>query len=280
MVKASEGTVRIGVGGWTYEPWRGAFYPSDLPQRRELEYASRHFTSIEINGTFYGSQKPETFSKWHDETPPEFVFSLKAPRYATHRKVLAEAGKSVERFYASGVLNLKDKLGPVNWQFPPFKKFEPDDLRSFLALLPRDWGGRPLRHVIEVRHRSFCCTDFVDMVRERGVAVVIAGDSNYPLIADPTASFVYARIMGTKEGPDLGYPAGALDRWAARAHAWASGTEAEGLTYAAKVRADTAPRDVYLYVIGGHKVRNPAAAMALIERVATRRPQAAKRPSR
>jgi uncharacterized protein YecE (DUF72 family) len=280
MVKASEGTVRIGVGGWTYEPWRGAFYPSDLPQKRELEYASRHFTSIEINGTFYGSQKPETFSKWHDETPPEFVFSLKAPRYATHRKVLAEAGKSVERFYSSGVLNLKDKLGPINWQFPPFKKFEPDDFRSFLALLPRDWEGRPLRHVIEVRHASFCCTDFVDLVRERGVAVVIAGDSDYPLIADPTASFVYARIMGTKEGPDLGYPAGALDRWAARARAWATGTEAEGLTYAGTVRNETAPRDVYLYVIGGHKVRNPAAAMALIERVATRRPQAAKRPSR
>jgi uncharacterized protein YecE (DUF72 family) len=271
MSKASTGTIRIGVGGWTYEPWRGAFYPADLPQKQELEYASRHLTSIEVNGTFYGSQKPETFARWHDETPPGFVFSLKAPRFATNRKVLAEAGKSIERFIASGVVNLKDKLGPINWQLPPFKKFEPEDFGAFLALLPRHIEGRPLRHVVEVRHKSFRSPEFVALAQQHGVAVVIAGDAEYPQIADPTAPFVYARIMGTREGTLLGYPPVELDRWAARASAWASGGSAEGLDYAGTSRSDGQPRDVYLYVISGHKVQNPAAAMALIERVAANR---------
>jgi uncharacterized protein YecE (DUF72 family) len=264
---ASTGTIRVGVGGWTYEPWRGAFYPADLPQKRELEYASRHLTSIEVNGTFYGSQKPETFAKWHDETPPGFVFSLKAPRFATNRKVLAEAAKSIERFFASGVVNLKDKLGPINWQLPPYKKFEAEDFGAFLSLLPGDVEGHALRHVVEVRHASFRSPEFVDLARQHGVAVVIAGDAEYPQIADRTASFVYARIMGTREGPDLGYPPAELDRWAARAKAWASGAAPDGLDYAGTERADGQPRDVYLYVISGHKVRNPAAAMALIERL-------------
>jgi uncharacterized protein YecE (DUF72 family) len=272
MSKTSAGTIRIGVGGWTYEPWRGPFYPAGLPQKRELEFASHRLTSIEVNGTFYGSQKPETFAKWHDETPSDFVFSLKAPRFATNRKVLAEAGKSIERFFASGVMHLKDKLGPVNWQLPPYKRFEAEDFGAFLALLPVEIEGRPLRHVVEVRHASFRSADFVALAREYGVAVVIAGDSDYPQIADPTASFVYARIMGTREGTELGYAGDELDRWAARANAWASGTAAEGLEYASAPRADGRPRDVYLYVISGHKVRNPAAAMALIERVGGRRP--------
>jgi uncharacterized protein YecE (DUF72 family) len=271
MSKASTGTIRIGVGGWTYEPWRGAFYPADLPQKRELEYASRRLTSIEVNGTFYGSQKPETFARWHDETPPGFVFSLKAPRFATNRKVLAEAGKSIERFLASGVVNLEDKLGPINWQLPPFKKFEPEDFGAFLALLPRDIEGRPLRHVVEVRHASFRSPELIALARQHGIAVVIAGDAEYPQIADLTAPFVYARIMGTREGAPLGYPPEELDRWAARAQAWASGGPAEGLNYTATSRSDGQPRDVYLYVISGHKVRNPAAAMALIERVASNR---------
>jgi uncharacterized protein YecE (DUF72 family) len=267
MSKASAGTIRIGVGGWTYEPWRGAFYPADLPQKRELEFASRRLTSIEVNGTFYGSQKPETFAKWHDETPPDFVFSLKAPRFATTRKVLAEAGKSIERFFSSGVMHLKDKLGPINWQLPPYKRFEPDDFGAFLALLPVEIEGRSLRHVVEVRHASFRSADFVALARAYGVAVVVAGDSDYPQIADPTAAFVYARIMGTREGAELGYPGEELDRWAARANAWASGAAAEGLEYAGTPRADGRPRDVFLYVISGHKVRNPAAAIGLIERV-------------
>jgi uncharacterized protein YecE (DUF72 family) len=271
MSKASAGKIRIGVGGWTYEPWRGAFYPADLTQKRELEYASRRLTSIEINGTFYGAQKPETFAKWHDETPSDFVFSLKAPRFATNRKVLAEAGKSMERFFSSGVMNLKDKLGPINWQLSPSKKFEPEDLRAFLALLPGAIDGRSLRHVIEVRHESFRSPEFVALAREHRVAVVIAGDSDYLQIADQTASFIYARIMGTREGVEDGYPAEELDRWAARAKAWAAGEAADGLDHVGPSRGDGHPRDVYLYVISGHKVRNPAAAMALIERVGSRR---------
>jgi len=268
---AGPGTIRIGVGGWTYPPWRGAFYPADLPHSRQLEFASRRLTSIEVNGTFYGSQKPETFAKWHAETPPDFVFSLKAPRFATNRKVLADAGRSIERFFASGLMNLKEKLGPINWQLPPFKKFAPEDFRAFLALLPVAVEGRPVRHAVEVRHESFRSAEAVALAREHRVALVIAGDSDYPQIADPTAPFVYARIMGTRDGAELGYSDDELDRWAARAKAWASGGAAEGLEYAGTPHGDSRPRDVYLYVISGHKVRNPAAAMALIERVGTHR---------
>ena len=259
--------IRLGIGGWTYEPWRGAFYPDGLTQKRELEYASRQLTSIEINGTYYGSQKPASFAKWHDETPDDFVFSVKAPRFAMNRKVLADAGASIARFFASGIMELKNKLGPVNWQFMPTKKFEPADFSAFLKLLPTEAQGRALRHAVEVRHDSFRCAEFVAMVREHGVAVVIAGDSAYPQIADATAPFVYARIMGTQAGEALGYSDAALDLWAARARAWARGAAAQGLDCVEPQRAAVDPRDVYLYVISGHKVCNPAAAMALIRRL-------------
>ena len=173
--KGVPGRIRIGVGGWTYEPWRGTFYPGDLPQKRELEYASRQLTSIEINGTYYGSQKPATFAKWRDETPDDFVFSVKAPRYAMNRNVLAEAGGTIERFLAGGVMELKDKLGAINWQFLPTKQFEPADFEAFLKLLPPEAAGRALRHVVEVRHDSFLTPDFVALVNTYGVGVVIAG---------------------------------------------------------------------------------------------------------
>jgi len=263
MGATQPGKIRIGVGGWTYEPWRGAFYPDNLPQKRELEYASRQLTSIEINGTYYGSQKPESFAKWRDETPDDFVFSLKAPRFATNRKRLATAQESVERFFASGVMQLGDKLGPINWQFMETKKFDAEDFAAFLHLLPKTVEGRALRHVVEVRHDSFRCPEFVALARERGVAVVVAGDSEFPQIADLTAPFVYARIMGTTERPKLGYPPKALKAWADRARAWAAGKTPVGLD---SVGTSTAakPRDVYLYVISGHKVNNPAAAVALI----------------
>ena len=268
MAKHVEGgAVRIGIGGWTYEPWRGAFYPEGLAQKRELEYASRQLTSIEINGTYYGSQKPASFAKWHDETPNDFVFSVKAPRFAMNRKVLADAGASIARFFASGVLELKDKLGPINWQFMPTKKFEPADFGAFLRLLPTQAQGRALRHAVEVRHDSFRCAEFIAMVREHGVAVVIAADSAYPQIADATAPFVYARIMGTQAGEALGYSDAALDLWAGRARAWACGAAAPGLDCVEPQRAGAGPRNVYLYVISGHKVYNPAAAMALIRRL-------------
>jgi uncharacterized protein YecE (DUF72 family) len=264
---AAAGKIRIGVGGWTYEPWRGTFYPEDLPQKRELEHASRQLTSIEINGTYYGSQKPASYAKWHDETPDDFVFSLKAPRFAMNRTVLAEAGGTITRFFNSGVTELKEKLGPINWQFLPTKKFAPADFEAFLALLPREIAGRALRHAVEVRHESFRTPGFIALARKYGVAVVIAGDSSYPQIADLTAPFVYARIMGTKATEANGYSEASLKRWAARAHAWASGSLPDDLEYVERSTDDNEPRDVFLYVISGHKVHNPVAAMSLIERL-------------
>lgn len=259
--------IRIGVGGWTYAPWRGTFYPQDLPQKRELEHASRHLTSIEINGTYYGSQKPASYIKWHDETPDDFVFSLKAPRFAMNRTVLAEAGGTIARFINSGVAELKEKLGPINWQFLPTKKFDPADFEAFLKLLPREIAGRALRHAVEVRHESFRTASFTSLAREHGVAVVIAGDSSYPQIADLTAPFVYVRIMGTKATEAEGYSAAQLARWAARATAWASGSVPDDLEYVEPRTGTDEPRDVFLYVISGHKVHNPAAAMSLIKRL-------------
>jgi uncharacterized protein YecE (DUF72 family) len=256
--------IRVGIGGWTFEPWRGVFYPEGLAQKRELEYASRQLTAIEINGTFYGSQKPATFAKWHDETPDDFVFALKAPRFATHRRVLAEARDSVDRFVGSGVLELKNKLGPINWQFPTTKQFDADDFGSFLELLPAKVDGRALRHAVEVRHESFCDEAFVALARKYGVAIVVAGDSKYPQIADPTAPFVYARIMGTEEKHARGYAKKSLDKWIERAQMWASGGAPDDLDTYGRA-APKKERDVYLFVISGHKAHNPAAAMALIE---------------
>lgn len=264
--KPRAGAIRIGVGGWTFEPWRGSFYPSGLGQKLELQYASRKLTSIEINGTYYGAQKPATFAKWHDETPAGFVFSVKAPRFVMNRNVLADAGSGIAKFLAGGVLGLKDKLGPINWQFLPTKEFEPVDFEAFLKLLPKEASGRTLRHAIEVRHDSFRCAGFVALARQYGVAIVIAGDSSYPQIADCTASFIYSRVMGTRANLNLGYSPAALDRWAERAKAWASGAAPEGLDFIESRHGDRKPRDVYLYVIGGAKVRNPAAATALISR--------------
>lgn len=270
-MSAASGRIRIGVGGWSFPPWRGSFYPHGLVQKRELAYAAEHLTSIEINATFYRTQKPESFEKWRDEAPEGFVFSVKAPRYATNRPALAEAGASVERFFASGVMALEDKLGPILWQLPPTKRFDPDDVAAFLTLLPRAIDGRPLRHALEVRHASFARAEFVNVAREHGVAIVVAGDARYPQIADATAPFAYARIMGTTQAEPLGYAPAALDLWAARAKAWAAGEIPEGLATVAPPPSEPssggAGRDVYLYVISGEKARNPAAAMALIERL-------------
>lgn len=266
MAEGGRGRIRIGIGGWTFAPWRGAFYPEGLAQKRELEYASRRLTSIEINGTFYGSQKPESFARWHAETPEDFVFSLKAPRFATNRRVLSEAGESIERFFASGVSELKDKLGPINWQFAPTKAFDPGDFAGFLRLLPRELDGRPLRHALEVRHDSFRTADFIELARAHGAAVVLAGDAKYPRIADTTADFVYVRIMGSSEAETLGYSEEALERWAERTRTWAAGGQPDDLERLAPADGEPRPRDVYLYVISGDKVRNPAAAQALIAR--------------
>ncbi len=267
MAKAAKPRILVGVGGWTYEPWRGTFYPEGVTQKRELEFAAGKLTSIEINGTYYGSQKPASFIKWHDETPDDFVFSVKGPRFATNRRILGEAGSSIERFFASGVTELKKKLGPINWQFAKTKKFDAEDFEAFLALLPKSVEGMAVRHAVEVRNDSFKTPDFVSLVRKYGVAIVCAGDSEFPQIADVTAPFVYARIMGTQEGEKSGYARKALDLWAERARQWASGKAPADLDTVAPHKEAKTGRDVFLYVISGFKERNPAAAMALIERL-------------
>jgi len=266
MPSKSKPAIRVGVGGWTFEPWRGNFYPQGLPQKRELEYAGSKLTSLEINGTYYGSQKPESFKRWHDETPDDFLFTLKGPRFTTNRRVLAEAGASIERFVSSGILELKDKLGPINWQLAPTKAFDADDFEAFLKLLPKSAGGRDLRHAVEVRHASFQVPDFVALMRQYGVAIVLAGDSTYPQIADITAPFVYLRIMGTSESHEKGYSPKELDTWIERARQLASGVVPSDLNAVAPA-APKEPREVFLYVISGFKDRNPAAAMALIEQL-------------
>ncbi len=266
MSNKAAGAIRIGIGGWVFEPWRGEFYPAGLSQKRELEYAAGRLTSIEVNGTYYGSQKPESFARWRAETPNGFVFALKGSRYVTNRRVLAEAGPSIEKFIGSGISELKEKLGPINWQFMATKAFDPADFEAFLKLLPQSVDGVTLRHAVEVRHPSFRSPDFIALLRAYGVAVITSADGDYPQVADITAPFVYARIMGTREAEPLGYSAQDLDAWARRAQGWAAGTVPDGLETGSPEPAAKGPRDVFLYVISGDKVRNPAAAMALIER--------------
>jgi len=267
----SSGRIRVGIGGWVFEPWRGTFYPDGLPQKRELQYAAERLGTIEINGTYYGSQKPESFAKWREDTPDDFVFALKGSRYCTNRRVLAEAGPSVEKFITSGLTELKHKLGPINWQFMATKKYDPADFEAFLKLLPKSHDGITLRHAVEVRHDSFRVPDFVEMLRAYGVATITAADSEYTQIADVTAPFVYARIMGTQEAEPEGYPLEALDAWAERARNWAEGTTPAGLETVGSATRERVPRDVFLYVISGAKIRNPAAAMALTRRLGASR---------
>jgi uncharacterized protein YecE (DUF72 family) len=259
--------IRVGIGGWTYEPWRGTFYPADLKQADELDYASRHLTTIEINGTFYRTQTAASFRKWRDATPDGFVFSVKGHRAIVNSRKLAEAGGAIEWFFKSGVLELGEKLGPVLWQFAPFKKFDAEDLGGFLKLLPRKAGERSLMHVVEVRHESFLVPEFVALLREHNVAAAYADSADYPAIADVTADFVYARLQGTKEENETGYAAADLDRWAERARLWESGDVPGDLPQIGTKAAPKAKRPVFVYMISGAKVRAPAAAMALIERV-------------
>lgn len=257
--------VRVGIGGWIFEPWRGSFYPKGLPQSQELAHASRHLTSIEVNGTYYRAPSPDTYSKWHDEVPEDFVFALKAPRYAANRKVLAEAEPSITRLIEGGIARLGAKLGPINWQFMATKKFDPADFEAFLSFLPAEVDGLPLRHAVELRHESFACVEAIEMMHQHNVAIVCGADSEYPLIADPTADFVYVRAMGTSDQHEAGYAPAALDDWARRAKSWAGGHLPQDMPLL--TNPERKPRDVYLYVISGEKARNPAAAMALLERL-------------
>jgi uncharacterized protein YecE (DUF72 family) len=260
--------IRVGVGGWTFEPWRNNFYPEGLAQSRELEYASQHLSAIEINGTFYGSQKPSSFAKWRDETPDDFMFSMKATRYATNRKVLAEAGESIERFVKSGIVELRHKLGPILWQFASTKKFDPADFGAFLKLLPPEVDGLPLRHALDVRHASFMTTEFLDLARQHHCATVFTDSDDYPSFADVTGDFVYARLMRTDAKLKSGVAPNALDRWAEVVRLWRDGKEPEDLPRVDAKHAAVKPRDVFAYFISGAKEKAPAAAMALIERLA------------
>lgn len=270
MAKAA--AIRVGVGGWTFAPWRDNFFPKGLSQARELEYASRHLSAIEINGTYYRTQSPASFAKWRDETPPGFVFSAKASRYATNQRVLGDAGESVERFVGSGLAELGDKLGPLVWQFMPTKRFDPADFEAFLKLLPGQVEGLKLRHVMDVRHESFMSPEYLELARKYKVATVFADSADYPSFADLTGDFVYARLMRTEAKVDTGYEEKALDRWAERARIWAAGEEPDDLPRVVPPAAGTQgaakkPRDVFLFFISGAKERAPAAAMGLMERL-------------
>jgi len=263
----TSGRAFVGIGGWTYAPWRGVFYPQNLSHAKELDYASRHLTSIEINGTFYRTQSAATFRKWAAEVPDGFVFSVKGPRFVVQRRELAEAGESIERFFSSGVLELGDRLGPVLWQFAPTKKFDPADFAAFLELLPQTLDGRRIRHVVEVRHLSFRAPEFVALLRRFSVPVVFAEHATYPAIADVTGDFIYARLQKGQDAIETGYPAKALDAWAKSVRAWAGGGEPDLPRVGGSSRPATQPRDVFVYFIHEGKVRAPAAAMALIERL-------------
>lgn len=258
--------IRVGIGGWTYEPWRGTFFPDKWPHKRELEYAAGKLTAIEVNGTYYSGFKPATFAGWADVVPDGFVFTLKASRFCTNRKVLAEAGESVARFVGQGIVELGPKLGPILWQFMATKRFDAEDFGAFLKLLPATHDGVALRHAVQVRHDSFHVPAFVAMCRAAGVALVYGESADYPAIADVTAGFVYARLESAVEEEPLGYAREALDRRAAVAKHWAAGRSPAGLPYVAPLAPET-PRDTFVFLINGAKVRAPQAAMALIERL-------------
>ncbi|WFU06031.1 DUF72 domain-containing protein (plasmid) [Rhizobium sp. CB3171] len=298
------GTIRIGISGWTYAPWRGVFYPGDVAQKRELAYASRQFPSIEINGTFYGLQRPDVFAKWRDETPDDFVFAVKGSRYITHLRRLRDVETPLANFIASGVLRLGAKLGPILWQFPARQRFDPDLFSAFMRMLPketaaaarlatrhderlngRDWlkadGERPIRHAFEIRHESFVDADFIDLLREHEIGLVCADTVEWPLLMDVTADFVYCRLHGSEELYVSGYDDRALDIWAQRIDDWAHGREP---TNANRVLKPLKParngRDVYVYFDNDVKVRAPADAQALAARLGLANPAGARRYSK
>jgi uncharacterized protein YecE (DUF72 family) len=265
---AKSGQIYIGVGGWTFAPWRGTFYPKGLPHAKELGFASERLTAIEINGTFYRTQKPATFRKWASEVPPNFVFTLKGPRFATNRRVLKDAGDSIKFFLNSGVTELGAHLGPLLWQFAPTKKFDAADFGGFLELLPNEWDGHALRHVVEVRHDSFCTPEFVSLLRRFAIPVVYTDHVKYPNIADATGAFIYARLQRGKDTLPAAYPPKEIDAWARRLQSWAQGKSLDDLPRIDASRvAKAAPRDVFAYVIHEGKIRAPAGAMALIARL-------------
>lgn len=263
--------IRVGIGGWNYEPWRDNFYPPGWPHEHELGYASSALGTIEINSTYYGTMKPATFAAWREQTPDGFVFSVKANRFATNRRVLAEAGESIDRFIGSGLAELGDKLGPIVWQFATTKRFEPGDFAAFLEQLPASVDGLPLRHVLDVRHESFLCDEYLALARKHRAATVYTDSDEYPALADLTGDFVYARLMRTVSEQPTGYAPADMARWADRVRTWAAGGEPDDLPRvgdaAAAKTVRSGPREVFTFFISGAKERAPAAALDLIERL-------------
>jgi uncharacterized protein YecE (DUF72 family) len=281
--------IRIGVSGWRYPPWRGVFYPKGLPQRRELEFASRVFPSIELNGSFYSLQRPENYATWYRETPAGFVFSVKAPRFITHIKRLRDIDAPLANFFASGVANLREKLGPILWQLPPTMRYDPSTLEPFLASLPRDTAAasalarrhdhrvtgraqvayaptRPLRHALEVRHESFVDPSLVDLLRRHRVALVIADTAGkWPQVGDITADFIYIRLHGDEELYRSAYIEPVLTRWSRRIRAWAEGVEPRGIERISRSAPSRRRRDVFCYFDNTDKVEAPANARRLMQ---------------
>ncbi len=258
--------IRVGIGGWTYEPWRETFYPPGLAKAKELSHASRQVTAIEINATYYRTQSPTSYQRWRDETPDDFMFALKANRFTTNRKDLADGRESIDRFLGSGLTELGPKLGPILWQLAPTKKFEAAEIEAFCAALPREQDGVPLRHVLEVRHQTFVTEAFVKVARRHGVAICLALSDKYPLIADVTADFCYLRLQTTTADLETGYDAATIATWAARCRDLAAGKPVDGLPLLGTAPKAT-PRDCYVFMISGAKERNPAAARALLAKL-------------
>ncbi len=292
--KALGGTIRVGISGWTYAPWRGTFYPKTLPQKNELGYASAMLPSIEINGTFYSLQRPKNFAAWHEQTPAGFVFSVKAPRFLTHIRRLRDVQAPLANFLLSGVLRLNEKLGPILWQFPPNMQFQPELFEAFLAQLPhstkeaaallkhtdarvkgRTWADidrdRPMRHAIEIRHDSFANEAFVRLLRKHRIALVTADTAGkWPMLHDVTADFVYVRLHGAEELYASGYTDAALDKWAAKVRAWSRGGDAAAARRVGPPARKRAKRDVYVYFDNDVKVRSPFDAARLAMKLGLR----------
>ncbi len=263
-----EAPIRVGVGGWDFDPWRGTFFPAGLARAKQLQHLATRLNATEVNATYYKGMSPATFAKWRDSVPDGFRFALKASRFCTNRKNLGEAAESIGKFCAQGITELGDKLGPILWQLAPTKRFDADETGAFLTLLPPSCDGITLRHALEVRHESFKCREFVALARAAGVAIAIADHESYPEMADLTADFVYARLQQAKEAEPAGYSPAALDRWAEVARGWAKGESPGGLDYVGDAPAPKTPRETFVYFIAGDKVRNPAAAEALTARLA------------
>ena len=285
------GRIRIGISGWRYKGWRGTFYPKDLAQRRELEFAARHFDTIELNGSFYSMQRPQSFKQWYDQTPDDFVFAVKGSRYITHMLKLKNAETPLANFFAQGLLRLGRKLGPILWQFPPQFAFHPEKLQAFFDLLPRtqeeavalagkhdhrlkgrSWleieRDQPIRHAIEIRHISCECPEFIALLRKHRIALVAADTVDWPLLMDVTADFVYCRLHGSEQLYASGYEADAIDTWARRVVAWSRGQEVtDGRKAHPRPASKRSARDVFVYFDNDAKVRAPFDAQALRKRI-------------